>query len=215
VIPAAAAHVFVDDLATPMLGDDDRHHLERVLRLRPGEPVTVSDGRGSWLPARFGTELEVVGEAARVARPQPPVTVAFAVPKGDRPEWLVQKCTELGADVLVPMLAARSVVRWDAARAPRQLARLARVSREAAMQSRRVWLPEIRPLLPVADAAALPGACAAEAGGEPPALERPVVLVGPEGGWAPGELPSSLPRVALGTPYARRSGCGRSAARSG
>jgi 16S rRNA (uracil1498-N3)-methyltransferase len=198
VIPAAAAHVFVDDLARPVLAADDRHHLERVLRLRAGETVTVSDGRGAWCTARFGPQLEPTGEVGQVGRPDPLVTVAFAVPKGDRPEWLVQKCTELGADVLVPLVTARSVVRWDPDRATRQVARLARVAREAAMQSRRAWLPSVQPVAPVTALAHAAGAAAAEPGGDPPTLRLPTVLVGPEGGWAPGELPEDLPRIGLG-----------------
>ena len=51
-----APHVFVDDLDAPRLSDDDRHHLGRALRLRPGDPLTLSDGRGRWRWARFGDE---------------------------------------------------------------------------------------------------------------------------------------------------------------
>ena len=198
MIPAAAAHVFVDDLARPELSPDDRHHLERVLRLRSGEVVTVSDGRGSWLRAAFGPELEPLGEVATVPVPCPAVTIAFAVPKGDRPEWLVQKCTELGADVLIPVTTVRSVVRWEGERAGKQVARLARVAREASMQSRRAWLPEVEPVQRLEDVASRRGACAAEPGGSRPSLGCPTVLIGPEGGWAPGELPDGLPRLDLG-----------------
>lgn len=198
MIPATAAHAFVDDLERPRLSPDDHHHLERVLRLRAGEALTVSDGRGSFRLARFGPELEPAGEVVTLPAPDPVITIAFAVPKGDRPEWLVQKCTELGADVLVPVLTARSVVRWDGERAAKQVARLARVAREAAMQSRRAWLPEVRPVQPLADVAAWSGATAAEPGGDRPSLALPTVLVGPEGGWAPGELPAALPRLDLG-----------------
>ncbi|HEY2300810.1 MAG TPA: RNA methyltransferase PUA domain-containing protein, partial [Acidimicrobiales bacterium] len=51
----SAAHVFVDSLAPSALelGDEDRHHLERVLRLRRGEEVTASDGRGRWCRCRY------------------------------------------------------------------------------------------------------------------------------------------------------------------
>ncbi|HVT41332.1 MAG TPA: RNA methyltransferase PUA domain-containing protein, partial [Acidimicrobiales bacterium] len=45
---AATAQVFVDDPAHPVLSEEDAHHLGRVLRLRPGEEVVVSDGRGAW-----------------------------------------------------------------------------------------------------------------------------------------------------------------------
>jgi len=114
-----------------------------VLRLRAGDAVTVSDGAGGRLACRFGPALEPVGEIERVERTEPQVTVAFAVVKGQRPEWAVQKLTELGVDRIVPLLAARSVVRWPAGQAGTQVERLRRVAREASVQSRRVWLPVV------------------------------------------------------------------------
>ena len=62
-------HAFVDDLDRPVLTPGDEHHLARVLRLRPGDPLTVSDGRGAWRPARFGAPPEPDGPI--VAVPQP------------------------------------------------------------------------------------------------------------------------------------------------
>ena len=56
------AHAFVADLAAPVLDAGDRHHLERVLRLRSGDLLTVSDGAGRRLACRFGPALEPVGE---------------------------------------------------------------------------------------------------------------------------------------------------------
>jgi 16S rRNA (uracil1498-N3)-methyltransferase len=194
----AKAHVFVDDLAAPVLADDDRHHLERVLRLRPGDPVTASDGHGGWRECAFGPVLEPTGDIARDERPSPAVGVAFAVPKGERPEWAVQKLTEVGVDRIVPMAAARSVVQWAPHRAAAHVERLRRVAREAAMQSRRTWLPEVDDLTPFPSVAARPGACLAAAGGRPPSLDHPLVLVGPEGGWAEEERRVDLPTVALG-----------------
>ncbi|MYA86110.1 MAG: hypothetical protein F4Y12_11055, partial [Acidimicrobiaceae bacterium] len=54
-------HVLVSDVDSPELADDDRHHLERVLRLRSGDPLTVGDGAGRWRPCRFSDEIEPVG----------------------------------------------------------------------------------------------------------------------------------------------------------
>ncbi|HEY5096760.1 MAG TPA: RsmE family RNA methyltransferase, partial [Acidimicrobiales bacterium] len=153
----AAAMVFVADPAAPLLTPDDAHHLLDVLRLRPGELVAVGDGSGSWSPCRVAPvrpgrasrradPAEVVtvdGPVAREPRATPEITVAFAPTKGDRPEWVVQKLTELGVDRIVPVQAARSVVRWDGERGPRAVVRLTRVAREAAAQARRAWLPEI------------------------------------------------------------------------
>ena len=186
------------DLDRPELAADDRHHLERVLRLRPGDVVTVSDGAGGWRPCRFGPELEPSAEVARDPRPAPPVTVAFALVKGERPEWVVQKLTELGADRIVPFAAARSVVRWEADRATRQAQRLRRVAREASGQCRRTWLPTVDEVASFDEVAAWDGAVLADRHGRPPWLPHGPVLVGPEGGWSDDELGRGLPRMDLG-----------------
>ena len=192
------AHVFVEDLDAPVLDDRDRHHLERVLRVRAGETVTASDGAGRWRECRFGPTLEPLSPIEHAPRFAPLVTICFALVKGERPEWVVQKLTEVGVDRIVPFVAARSVVRWDDAKAARNVTRLGRVAREAAMQSRRVWLPEVTPVAAFAEVAALDGAAIAERDGDPPSLDHPVIAVGPEGGWAPEEAGAGLPRVALG-----------------
>lgn len=196
----ARAHAFVADLDAPRLSADDHHHLTRVLRLAPGSYVTVGDGRGRWRPGRLTGGADVESEGAIVAdpRPEPPITVAFALTKGDRPELTVQKLTEVGVDRIVPFIAERGVVRWDGAKAERQAARLAEIARLASMQCRRTHLPRVDPLSTFASASALPGAALADAGGAPPTLDHAAVLVGPEGGWSPRERSAGLPRVAVG-----------------
>ncbi len=192
-------HLFVDDLAAPGLADDDAHHLVRVLRRRPGDRVTVGDGRGRWCPAVLGGDggIETVGEVVTVAPPRPPVTIGLTPVKGDRPEWAVQKLTEIGVDGVVLLITDRSVVRWDGDRAVAHVRRLRRVAREAAMQSRRVRLPRVEGPRAVTDvlgegvAVADPGATAA------PSLSAPTVLVGPEGGWSEDERARAVTRVAL------------------
>lgn len=198
---ASAAHVFVADLDQPRLEGNDRHHLEKVLRLRPGESVTASDGQGRWRPCRWvGDGLEPAGEAVEEPAPDPVVVIGFAVTKGDRPEWVVQKLTEVGVDRIVPFVSDRSVVRWSPERAEHHVGRWRRVAREAAMQSRRARLPALEELAPFSEVVGktLPGALLAEPGGPPPSLDHPEVLVGPEGGWAPEELRLGRGRVGLG-----------------
>jgi 16S rRNA (uracil1498-N3)-methyltransferase len=188
-------HVFVADLDRPVLDDHDRHHLAKALRLRPGDALTVSDGAGRWRPARFGPEVEPDGAVVTVPTPGPPITVGLAPVKGQRPEWAVQKLTELGVDAIWLLVADRSVVRWEEAR---HADRLERVVREAAMQSRRCHLPEVRVGVTVAAAATSAGVALADPGGAPPSLSRPVVLVGPEGGWSDAERTSAPWVVGLG-----------------
>ena len=97
----------------------------------------------------------------------------------------MQKLTELGIDRIVPFRAARSVVRWDDARAAKAAARLRLVARAAAMQSHRPWLPEVAEVADLADLRAATGVAMADRSGHRPRLDRPTSLVGPEGGWAP------------------------------
>ncbi len=151
----AAAHVFVDDLsALPLaLSGSDVHHLSRVLRLRLGERVSVSDGQGTVQVCEWagGPALEPVGPPVRHRRPAPPVTVGFALTKGDHPERAVQKLTEVGADRVIVVMAARCVARWPATKQGHQIERLREVARQAAMQSRRAWLPVVDGPVPFLD----------------------------------------------------------------
>lgn len=196
----ARAHVFVDDLAAPRLSTADHHHLARVLRLPPRAEVTVGDGAGRWRPALLtdGADIVPTGEAVEDPPDTPAIAVAFALVKGDRPEWTVQKLTELGVDRIIPFAAERGVVRWDAAKVDRQATRLADIARQAAMQCRRTRLPRVDRLATFADVAALEGAAIADLDGDAPSLTHPTVLVGPEGGWSPDEAAVDLPRVRLG-----------------
>ncbi len=147
----SAAHVLVADVDVPVLDDAAGHHLGRVLRLRDGASVTVTDGVGHWRQCRFaGGAVEAVAGVVTVPRP-PEVTIAVAPPKGDRLDWLVQKVTEVGVARIVLVAAEHSVVRWDGERAARQLDRLRRIAAEASMQSRRVWLPEVCGPVPAAE----------------------------------------------------------------
>jgi 16S rRNA (uracil1498-N3)-methyltransferase len=199
---SAAAHAFVANLSVPVLDEAELHHLRRARRLRDGTVITVADGRGAWRPVVLGAVLEPCGPIARDPAPHPVITVAFTPVKGNRPEWVVQKLTELGVDRIVPLRSARAVVRWDDERAGRQTERFCRIAREAAAQSRRTWLPEVTGLVDVAIALCWPGATLAEADGPRPRLAHPVVLVGPEGGWSAEELEvadaAGVPRVGLG-----------------
>jgi 16S rRNA (uracil1498-N3)-methyltransferase len=195
--PSEHPLVFVEDLDVPRLAPEDHHHLARVLRVRDGAPITLADGHGRWRNARFGASPAVDSDVRQASRVEPSITVAFALVKGQRPELVVQKLTELGVDDIVPFRAERSVVRPDAERDHRRHDRLVRVAREASMQCRRARLPTIADLASFADLAARPGAALAERHGVPPTLEHPTLLIGPEGGWCEAELAAARATVAL------------------
>jgi len=215
-VDLAGPHVLAIDVASCSIADDDRHHLARVLRLRDGDALTLTDGAGSWRTARFGAEIEPTGEVAFLDRPRPTLTVGFAVVKSAKPALIVQKLTELGIDRIWPFRAERSVANWDAAKAAKAQVRLERVAREALMQSKGVWLPTVLPVVGFdelvakerersatvvradfggADLAGLrlademAGSVVDNTGRDRDALASPgvTVLVGPEGGWSDSE----------------------------
>jgi 16S rRNA (uracil1498-N3)-methyltransferase len=195
LLPDAAglddAHVAIDD--------DVEHHLRRVLRLRDGEPVSVTDGAGRWRMCVVvgGTHLglEVSSEIATVLEPGG-FTLACAIPKGDRVDWLVQKTTELGADRVLLLHAERSAVRWKPERAAKQVLRLQRIADEAVRQSRRVWRCVVEGPVDAVDV--LGEASVAEPGGEPLRGDEAMIAIGPEGGWVSAELERAVRRVAIG-----------------
>lgn len=193
---SASAHLVVDDVSAPLADDDAMHHLVRVLRLRDGTSITATDGRGSWRPCVLtGAGLDPVGEVEQCARGRE-VTVYTALPKGDRGDWMVQKLVEVGVAEIVLVDAERSVVRWDAARRDRGLARLERIVRSAVEQSRRVYLPVVRGPVPANEV--LSSVPVAEPGGRTLRDNDTALVIGPEGGWSQTELDLMTDRVDLG-----------------
>jgi 16S rRNA (uracil1498-N3)-methyltransferase len=218
----AAALVYVADLESPELTKADAHHLLGPLRLRPGELIAVADGNGGYRGCRLaagarrgggpgrsaragrdseedgGVPLELATPIRMVERAVPAVTVGVSLAKGDRTQWAVAKLVEVGVDRIIPLVCDRTVVRPGGGRPER----LGHIAREAAMQARRLYLPEVRQpcaLQAVINELAGDGGVAlAEPGGDPPSLEPPAVLIGPEGGWSAAESSMPLGRVGLG-----------------
>lgn len=203
---STSTHVLVDADVLGATGsisidDDTEHHLRRVLRLRDGESVSVTDGAGRWCLAtvildRNALRLDATTPFVAESTPTRTITVAAAMPKGDRLEWMVQKVTELGVDRLVLLHAEHSVVRWKADRVEHQLARLQRIADEALRQSRRVFRLAIE--APVAAVEVLGGYVVAEPGGRALSATDTAVAVGPEGGWSDIELAQAGDRIDLG-----------------
>lgn len=170
--------------------------ISRVLRLPVGAPVELFDGTGRVVSARLAgvsrddARFEKISEsaeddAARVARR---IDLYPSVIKNDHLSLVVEKATELGASLVSPVVAARSVKR-DA-----NAARLARIAREAAEQCGRATVPEVSPVADLGDAVAAAAASSAavvvlDQGAEKnfsdavAGARRVAIFVGPEGGW--------------------------------
>jgi 16S rRNA (uracil1498-N3)-methyltransferase len=184
---------------TVALTGDEAHHLSRVRRLMPGARVELFDGRGQVREAvvtdagKQAVTLELGESLAEVLVPVE-LTLASAVPKGERFDWLVEKATELGVARLVPLLAERSVVE------PRggKLDRLRRAIVEACKQCGRSRLMTLDDPVPLGDylkrerserrLIAHPGG-GRFPGGE---LTSCALAVGPEGGFTEGEVAEAL-----------------------
>ena len=185
------------------LAEDESKHAVRVLRLGPGSPVTLVDGRGHVYaatvadanPRRCGLH---VGPPA-VVPPRPYFThVAVAPTKNlDRMEWLIEKAVEVGVERLSFLRCARSE------RRELKLERLAKIAVSALKQSGQAWLPQLDELtdfevfLREAEPATTFIAHLAE--GERTALAQVVatasrccVLIGPEGDFTPAEIDLAL-----------------------
>lgn len=195
----SSAHVFVTSVELPELSNDDRHHLERVLRLRDDEVVTCSDGNGAWRSCRWNKNTLVVdGDVHREQVPVPTLTVGIVPVKGDRTDLVIEKLVEIGIDqIMVLAPVERSVVRWTSDKTPKVLERYQRIIRAASMQSRRVFLPRLVGPVALADVLA-DGAAVAEPGGTATSADVTTLLIGPEGGFSPSEVAIATQTFDLG-----------------
>jgi 16S rRNA (uracil1498-N3)-methyltransferase len=182
------------------LAGDEARHLSRVCRLGIGDMVEIFDGRGSAfsmeVTALKGDRVDLLAHGAAIPERITPfaLTLATALPKGDRLDWLVEKATELGVSRLIPLITERSVVDPRA----QKLERLRRAIIEASKQCRRnrlMALEDATPWLRVASDHSDSRRFIGDFEGPKPhdwptvATGTPVILaIGPEGGFAASEL---------------------------
>jgi len=186
-----------------LLGAEARH-LARARRLGLGDFIEVFDGAGHAFRAevrglsRDRVDLAIVGPAAPGLAAPFPLTLATAVPKGDRFDWLIEKATELGVERVVPLRTERSVVE------PREtkLDRLRRIIVEAAKQCGRdrlmtlerpaTWAEYLQREPARTRLVAHPGGAPAPSWPQVVAAQGAALAIGPEGGFTDEEVASAL-----------------------
>lgn len=178
---------------------DQAHHLRDVLRVGLGEQIELFDGRGA---VAVGQIVDITGRRLGVridqilAAPARPMhlTVAAALPKGARADWMIEKLGEIGVDVLVPLITARSVV------VPAGKSKHDRFSRLAAQAARQAGRSDVMAIQAPTDLAQLLAPSDADRCylspvaaqslldllAEPP--RNLMLLIGPEGGWTEEEI---------------------------
>ena len=181
----------------------DALHIAKALRMRPGEALTLCDGKGTDFDGVLETvtdrQVTVRISASRPSQAEPTLAVTLyqGLPKGDKMDWIIQKAVELGVTAVVPVATRRSVARLEG-KADKKQERWQRIAAEAAGQCGRGMLPSVeRPLSWSQALSRLSGEPALvfyEGGGRPlrelvtPSTRRLSVFVGPEGGFDPEEI---------------------------
>ncbi|WP_280462348.1 16S rRNA (uracil(1498)-N(3))-methyltransferase [Nocardia carnea] len=151
---AAPTVFYLDEIPEPggiaVLDGPEGRHAATVRRIRVGEAISLSDGRGvvaeTEVVAAQKNQLDLlVRDRGRAEPASPAVTVVQALPKSERSELAVELMTEAGADVVIPWQAARCVSNWEA-KADKGVAKWRVAARGAARQSRRAYIPEVTAL---------------------------------------------------------------------
>ena len=186
-------------------------HL-RALRPEKGERFELFDGKGAWRVYEYdGAALVAAGPVERCGRPETRLALFACITKGSRWDWTIEKATELGADLVVPVISERTIVRIGRDERNAKLARWRRIAEDAARQSDAKWIPEIMPATDFHKAAELasehmtfvgaittppaPPLLEAVAAARPQAGATLAAFIGPEGDFTPEEL-DALVKVA-------------------
>ncbi len=129
---------------------EDYNHMKRVLRLKCGENITLSDGMGNEYVAEikdFGdgfANARIIERYKNLTEPPIEVTLYQGLPKSDKMDFIIQKSVELGISRIVPVFTERTVVRLDIGKdAAKKCERWNRISQEAAKQCNRGIIPKI------------------------------------------------------------------------
>jgi 16S rRNA (uracil1498-N3)-methyltransferase len=143
--------------STLILKGGEAHHLTHVRRLGPGSLVELIDGSGVIAKAKVtrinGTEVGLnIVEVSERQNDCLPIKLIVALLKRDRMGWIIQKATELGVQTICPVITQHTVVKVDAEKTGRHLARWKEIARQALKQCKGSHVPTIYPVVPMEEA---------------------------------------------------------------
>jgi len=210
-------HVFTQNFTDSQvfIGGDDYKHLKNVLRVAIGDDILVSDGSGRDVIASVaeigGSEIvaDIIKERDAAEMPELPVQLVLfqALPKADKMEMIIQKCTELGVARIVPVETSRCVVKLDSKSRDKKLERWQKIAQSASEQSQRSIVPAIGPVMSWDEAlnamgegdSVIPYELQEGTVGLRELLERDIrtmrtlnILIGPEGGFTREEVDAAV-----------------------
>jgi 16S rRNA (uracil1498-N3)-methyltransferase len=128
------------------ISGEDVHHIVKVLRMKTGDELLLCDGKGAEYSAKIARinksdiTAEVKARSSREIR-YPLITLGQGLPKSDKMDWIVQKATELGVATIVPLVTERTIAKIKDEE--KRVSRWQKISREAAMQSNRLDIPQV------------------------------------------------------------------------
>lgn len=141
----------------------DFNHISHALRLQPGDYIIVNDGSGIDYQvclknfSKSSVSGEIIKREVNKNEPGVNITLAQAIPKKRNMEVVIEKCTEIGIKEIIPLQTERTVVRLSANKKNKRIKRWQRIAREAAKQSERGIIPQIRDLHSISELSTLKG----------------------------------------------------------
>lgn len=197
------------------LSGDQAHHVANVMRASVGDAITVFDASGNEFETRITqrSKKSVTIEQVSVTRPERKlarrITIAAALPKGDRQKFLIEKLVELGVELFIPLHTRNSVAQVN----DKVIARLEKQIIEATKQCRRSYLMQVEKVMSIDEVVALaassqgdgsheltrfliahPYPISSSSAGQPPAqtIDQDIWLIGPEGGFSEEEAATAV-----------------------
>lgn len=212
---------------------ENAKHIRTVLRCKAGDSVIVCDGQGTDYHCVITEclqtiQLEVKDKQKSIGEPSLSITLYQGIPKGEKMEWIIQKCVELGVTKIVPVMTERVIVKLEK-KEEKKIARWQKIAEAAAKQSERGVIPPIGSVMPykeaIQEAAQLDGAIIPYEKEEGTTLKDIVknirgkrigVFIGPEGGFTEEEIQfaekNGIVSITLGKRILRTETAGMTAA---